>query len=199
MTPHATFLALPFAPREAMANLRALAERFPIYGPYGFFDSVNVTTGKVSDCILALDHGMIMVASANALAGDAMQRAFADGAIEAAIRPLLAQEEFTAGPPDADAEVAAKAEAYMQGRAERDDFSGAVLVARDGRPLFRRAYGLANREHDVPNTPETKFRLGSLTKPFTAMAVMILQERGKLDVREPVKTYWPGRPRRGTA
>jgi CubicO group peptidase (beta-lactamase class C family) len=200
VTPHAAFLALPFAPREAMANLRALAERFPgIYGPYGFYDSVNVTTGKVSDCILVLDHGMIMVALANVLAGDAMQHAFADGAIEAAIRPLLAQEEFTAGPADApgpvsDAEVESKAEAYMAERVERDDFSGAVLVARDGKPLFRRAYGLADREHDVPNTPETKFRLGSITKQFTAMAVMILQERGKLDVGKPIKAYWPGAP-----
>ena len=97
VTPHASFLALPFAPREAMANLRALADKFPIYGPYGFRDSVNVSTGEVSDCVLALDQGMIMAAIANALADNAMQHAFADGPIEAAIRPLIAREEFTAG------------------------------------------------------------------------------------------------------
>jgi hypothetical protein len=97
VTPHASFLALPFAPREAMANLRALTERFPIYGPYGFRDSVNVSSGVVSDCVLALDQGMIMAAIANALADDAMQHAFADGPIEAVIRPLIAPEEFTAG------------------------------------------------------------------------------------------------------
>ncbi len=97
VTPHASFLALPFAPREAMANLRALADKFPIYGTYGFRDSVNISSGVVSDCVLALDQGMIMAAIANALADDAMQHAFADGPIEAAIRPLIAREEFTAG------------------------------------------------------------------------------------------------------
>ena len=97
VTPHASFLALRFAPHEAMANLQALADRFPIYGPYGFHDSVNVSSGVVSDCVLALDQGMIMAAIANALADDAMRHAFADGAIETAIRPLIAQEEFTAG------------------------------------------------------------------------------------------------------
>jgi hypothetical protein len=85
-----------------MANLRALADKFPIYGPYGFRDSVNLTSGKVSDCVLALDQGMIMAAIANALADDAMQHAFSDGPIEAAIRPLIAPEEFTAGPPRPD-------------------------------------------------------------------------------------------------
>ena len=77
----------------------------PSYTPYGFRDSVNVSSGEVSDCVLALDQGMIMAAIANALADDAMQHAFADGPIEAAIRPLIAREEFTAGahePADSD-------------------------------------------------------------------------------------------------
>ena len=97
VTPHASFLALAFAPHEAITNLRSLAENFPIYGPDGFYDSLNVSTGRVSACLLALDNGMIMAALANALADDAMQRAFVDAAFEAVIRPLLAQEEFTAG------------------------------------------------------------------------------------------------------
>ncbi|MBX6311555.1 MAG: DUF3131 domain-containing protein [Isosphaeraceae bacterium] len=101
VTPHASFLALPFAPREAMANLRALEGRFPtLYTRYGFRDSVNLSTGRVSDCVLALDQGMIMAAIANALADNVMQHAFSDGLIEEAIRPLIAPEEFTAGPPD---------------------------------------------------------------------------------------------------
>jgi CubicO group peptidase (beta-lactamase class C family) len=69
------------------------------------------------------------------------------------------------------------------------DFSGAVLVARDGRVLFQKAYGLANREHEVPNKLNTKFRLGSLTKQFTAMAVMILVERGKLRIADSLCKY----------
>ena len=106
VTPHASFLALPFAPREAMANLRALADKFPIYGPYGFHDSVNVSSGVVSGCVLALDQGMIMAAIANALADDAMQHAFGDGPIEAAIRPLIAREEFTAGTSEIERQAA---------------------------------------------------------------------------------------------
>ena len=62
VTPHASFLALPLAPHEAVVNLRALEETFPIYGAYGFHDSVNVSTGVVSPCVLALDNGMIMAA-----------------------------------------------------------------------------------------------------------------------------------------
>ena len=97
VTPHASFLALRFAPREALENLRKLKAKFPIYGDYGFMDSVNVSKGVVSDRVLALDQGMIMAAIANALADDAMRQAFVDGPFERILRPLIAPEEFTAG------------------------------------------------------------------------------------------------------
>ncbi|MGP0065453.1 MAG: glucoamylase family protein, partial [Isosphaeraceae bacterium] len=97
VTPHASFLASRFATREALDNLRKLKESFPIYGEYGFMDSVNVSKGEVSDRVLALDQGMIMAAIANALADDAMRHAFSDGEIESILRPLIAPEEFTAG------------------------------------------------------------------------------------------------------
>ncbi|WP_165245836.1 glucoamylase family protein [Paludisphaera soli] len=99
VTPHASFLALPFAAREAMDNLRTLEDRFPIYGPLGFQDSVDVSTGLVSGYVLALDQGMIMAAVTNALADDYLQKAFSTGAVDRLIRPLIADEEFTAGPP----------------------------------------------------------------------------------------------------
>ena len=86
----------------------------------------------------------------------------------------------------------------MAARVERDHFSGSVLIARDGKVLFSRGYGMANAEHDVPNTPQTKFRLGSITKQFTAMAILILQERGKLKVDDKIKKYLPTPPRPGT-
>jgi CubicO group peptidase (beta-lactamase class C family) len=69
------------------------------------------------------------------------------------------------------------------------DFSGVVLVARNGHVLFQKAYGMANREHEVPNKLGTKFRVASVTKQFTAMAVMILAERGKLDLNDPICKY----------
>lgn len=85
--------------------------------------------------------------------------------------------------------VAAEADRYLAGLAREGRFSGAALVAREGRVLLSRGYGLADIEHGVPNTPRTKFRLASVTKPFTALAVMLLHERGRLSVEDPVCKY----------
>ena len=73
-------------------------------------------------------------------------------------------------------------------------FMGSVLVAQDGKVLLDKAYGFANLEWEVPNTPTTKFRLGSITKQFTAASILLLEERGKLKVEDPVKKYMPDAP-----
>jgi CubicO group peptidase (beta-lactamase class C family) len=83
---------------------------------------------------------------------------------------------FGLGLTPAEDEMAAKIDEVVKPRVARDRFSGSVLVARDSKVLVRRGDGLTHREHDVPNTPETKFRLGSITKQFTAIAVLILQK-----------------------
>ena len=97
VTPHASFLALRYAPRQAMDNLAKLKQCFPVYTEYGFMDSVNVSRGVVSDMVLVLDQGMIMAAVANALADDAIRHAFSDGVVERSIRSLIEPEAFTAG------------------------------------------------------------------------------------------------------
>jgi hypothetical protein len=97
MTPHASFLALPFAPTEALKNIEILAGRFKAYGSLGFLDAVDVSNGKVAECELALDQGMIMASVANALEGYSIQRAFSDGQVADVIRPLIAPERFGAG------------------------------------------------------------------------------------------------------
>jgi hypothetical protein len=97
VTPHASFLALRYAPHAALDNLAKLRSHFGIYGKGGFYDAVNVQTGQVARSYLALDQGMVMAAGANALSGDALRSFFARGAIEQRIRPLLAMEQFTAG------------------------------------------------------------------------------------------------------
>ncbi|MFO0891216.1 MAG: glucoamylase family protein [Isosphaeraceae bacterium] len=94
VTPHASFLALRFAPRESLENLRKLIARFPVYSECGFLDSVDVSAGAVCGTILTVDQAMIMAAIANALADNAMQRAFCEGPIERTIRPLIEVEEF---------------------------------------------------------------------------------------------------------
>ena len=97
VTPHASFLALEFAPNEALDNLDNLREDFDAYGWGGFYDSIDVTTGQVSRYYLALDQGMVMASLGNELTGHRLQRYFSRGAVERAVRPLLAMEEFTAG------------------------------------------------------------------------------------------------------
>jgi CubicO group peptidase (beta-lactamase class C family) len=82
-----------------------------------------------------------------------------------------------------------KFEEYMNACAKVNQFSGAVLVSKESETLFAKGYGFANAEHQVPNTPKTKFRLGSITKQFTAMAILILREQGKLKVEDPVGKY----------
>ena len=73
-------------------------------------------------------------------------------------------------------------------------FMGTALVARGNQVLFSKGYGSANLEWNIPNTPDTKFRLGSVTKQFTAATILLLEERGKLSVADPVKKYLPDAP-----
>jgi CubicO group peptidase (beta-lactamase class C family) len=68
-------------------------------------------------------------------------------------------------------------------------FQGAVLVARDGQVLLDKGYGFADAVQRLPNTPQTRFRLASLTKQFTAMAIMILQARSKLGLQDSICNY----------
>jgi len=77
---------------------------------------------------------------------------------------------------------------------DEDLISGTVLIARNGDVLLARGYGLANREHGIPNGPRTKFRIGSITKQFTAMAVLLLQRRGRLDLDDTVDRFVPDYP-----
>lgn len=70
-----------------------------------------------------------------------------------------------------------------------DQFSGAVLVAKDGKPVFEQAYGMADRTRQIPNSLDTKFRIGSMNKMFTATAIMQLVQAGKIDLDAPFGTY----------
>src|SRR5262245_348932 len=83
-------------------------------------------------------------------------------------------------------EIRTKVDEYMNAAMAVNGFSGSILVARNGEPVVNKGYGMANIELAVPNTPQTVFRLGSVTKQFTDMAIMMLQERGKLRVSDPV-------------
>jgi CubicO group peptidase (beta-lactamase class C family) len=73
-------------------------------------------------------------------------------------------------------------------------FSGSVLVAQDGEILLSKGYNYANWEHKTPNSALTKYRISSITKPFTATMVMMLAERGLLNLDERICTYLPNCP-----
>ena len=81
----------------------------------------------------------------------------------------------------------------------RGRFAGAVLLAKNGKPVFSRAYGLADRENKTPNTLKTRFRLGSMNKMFTAVATMQLVQSGKLDLKAPIGKYLTDYPNKDLA
>jgi len=86
------------------------------------------------------------------------------------------------------APITSKLDEYLSAAAKQG-FTGSALVARDGKVIFSKGCGMANAEWDIPNTAQTKFRLGSITKQFTAASILLLQERGKLSVQDPVCKY----------
>ncbi|HXN73743.1 MAG TPA: serine hydrolase [Candidatus Acidoferrales bacterium] len=91
-------------------------------------------------------------------------------------------------------ENAPRMEQIVQSFVANKTFMGSVLVVRDKTVLFEKGYGSADLEWDIPNSPSTKFRLGSITKQFTAASIMLLEERGKLKIEDPVKKYMPDAP-----
>lgn len=92
------------------------------------------------------------------------------------------------------AQTAARMDQIAQSYVADHQFMGTVLVARGDQVILNKAYGFANLEWDVPNTPDARFRLGSVTKQFTAASILLLEERGKLSVNDPVKKYMPDAP-----
>lgn len=101
VTPHASFLALPYAPEAALANLARLRENFDAYGPGGFYDAVGVRSGKVAKTYLSLDQGMIMAVLGNVLGHDAMHRYFAAGDAQRRLAPVLRLEHWDLVGPSA--------------------------------------------------------------------------------------------------
>ena len=103
---------------------------------------------------------------------------------------LLASTVATAQSPDPVPRMQQIVQSYVSDKA----FMGSVLVWKDGRMLLSQGYGSADLEWNIPNSPTTKFRLGSLTKQFTSASILLLEERGKLKVEDPVSKYMPDAP-----
>ncbi|MFN8467675.1 MAG: serine hydrolase domain-containing protein [Caldilineaceae bacterium] len=93
-----------------------------------------------------------------------------------------------------DQELAAQLDTLLTRLGQEGLFHGAVLVARSGNTVLHKGYGLADRERAIAHTPGTRFRIASITKQFTALAIMMLQEQGKLHVYDNVCQYLPECP-----
>lgn len=91
-------------------------------------------------------------------------------------------------------ELISKLQQRLQEAVSADMFSGALLVAKNGRTVFAEAYGLADREHRIPNSLNTRFRMGSMNKMFTAVSVLQLVSAGKIKLDDPLVRYLPDYP-----
>ncbi len=78
-------------------------------------------------------------------------------------------------------------------------FSGVVVLAKDGLPVYQSAHGFADRDHSVPNNLQTAFNLGSINKIFTQIAILQLYAAGKLNPDSTIATYWPDYPNQEVA
>jgi CubicO group peptidase (beta-lactamase class C family) len=91
-------------------------------------------------------------------------------------------------------QAAKELEAYVKKLAEADVFSGSVLLAKNGKVLYKGAFGVANKDFGAPNKTDTKFNLGSMNKMFTAVAIAQLVEKGKISYDDPLAKFIPDFP-----
>jgi CubicO group peptidase (beta-lactamase class C family) len=92
------------------------------------------------------------------------------------------------------AQDASRMDQVVQSYVTSNHFMGTVLVVKGDQVILQKGYGSANLEWNIPNAPSTKFRLGSMSKQFTAASILLLEERGKLKIDDPVKKYMADAP-----
>jgi D-alanyl-D-alanine carboxypeptidase len=114
------------------------------------------------------------------------------------IRAIGRPAEF-ALPRLSQSELISALRAKLEKDSAADKFSGAALLAKDGKPIFTGAYGMADREKKVPNTVNTRFRIGSMNKMFTAVSILQLVQAGKISLSDPVGKYLTDYPNKDIA
>jgi len=92
-------------------------------------------------------------------------------------------------------DIQKKVDEYIDAHMQMNQFSGSILIAKNEQILVNKGYGFANYEFDIKNTPVTKFRIGSLTKGFTAVAILQLEEKGLLTLDDNLQKFIPDYPR----
>lgn len=96
--------------------------------------------------------------------------------------------------PGSDPDISPKIEEYMETQVKMNGFRGSILLAQSGKVILAKGYGMARAESGVPNTETTKYRLGPAVYSFMAVAVLELEQAGKLDVNDPACKYLPQCP-----
>jgi CubicO group peptidase (beta-lactamase class C family) len=107
---------------------------------------------------------------------------------------LISSNLFTFSEGLSDQQIASRVQAYLAPFSETGNFSGSVLVARHGRVVYRHSNGMANYELRVPNSNATRYHIASISKAFTAAAILQLQEQGRLKLSDSVARYVPAFP-----
>jgi CubicO group peptidase (beta-lactamase class C family) len=102
---------------------------------------------------------------------------------------LILSPASISGQADRTKQVFDRENTYITAESVTHSFRGAVLVGIDGKIVFEKGYGLADEEWDAPNTTTTKLRIASLGKQFTAAGILLLQERGRLNVHDSISRY----------
>jgi D-alanyl-D-alanine carboxypeptidase len=114
------------------------------------------------------------------------------------LRAIPRPAEF-ALPRESETDAIAGWNKYLEAETAADRFSGAALLAKDGKIAFSHAYGLADREKKLPNQLNTQFRIGSMNKMFTAVSIMQLVEAGKINLGDPLGKYLNDYPNKDVA
>lgn len=91
---------------------------------------------------------------------------------------------------------AAKIDEVLSRYAANRQFNGTALVSESGQVIYKKGFGLANMEWDIPNAPDTRFRLGSITKQFTATVILQLVNEGKIKLDDKLSQYVPEYPKK---
>lgn len=94
-----------------------------------------------------------------------------------------------------EATLAQQIDLIIKNNIKSSQFSGSVILAQKGKVLLNKGYGYANLEYNIPNSPKTVYRIGSLSKQLTAVAVLKLEEQKKLKLSDPISMYVPDFPR----
>jgi CubicO group peptidase (beta-lactamase class C family) len=143
---------------------------------------------RLTRAMIALRSGSLLKSIASVASTSGIVALLCSAGVAAAAQPASQSGGPVKLQPDA---LVAATRARIEAEAKADRFSGAVLIAKDGKPILVAAYGMADRHRRKPNTPNTQFRIGSTGKLFTTVSVLQLAQAGKLDLGAPIGRYLP--------